>query len=310
MGVSVNVGMYVKASDTGAFQEETDAPSALAALHPGLARDVEDFGPWTRVPDQGGRAGGLWQGRAEGPGFLLACPACASTQDLAFELIREGGLPVWGGVLAGVQTSGRGQLRRAWTSSPGNMHLSLRWPRPGPGETGWDPILPLAAGYSLIEALEGLGLPVVLKWPNDVLLGDRKLGGMLLEDRGGEVVAGFGLNLDSAPSDQEMRQDRAVEAACLREAGHIFSPLALAWALVNRLRMTYENLLRRTAPNDFLPFLSRRMAWVGRQVRIGHGRDWTSGFITGLSGDGGLVLHTSEGPRVFHSGSVIPLERA
>ena len=63
------------------------------------------------------------------------------------------------------------------------------------------PALALAAGLALIEAVEVAesGLPLSLKWPNDLMLGDAKLGGILLERSGDRVVAGFGVNLAAAP---------------------------------------------------------------------------------------------------------------
>ena len=89
-----------------------------------------------------------------------------------------------------------------------------------------------------------------------------------------------------------------------------YSPLTLAWTLVKRIQISYLDTLRRTTPNDFLHTLSCRMAWTGRKVRLDHGQERVCGIIQGLAEDGGLILLTDEGSRVFHSGSVTPLERA
>ncbi len=288
-------------------------PEEFSDLHPAWRRDMAALAPWARLesPDVvPGETTLLWQGRTpEGTGTLLACRACASSQDAAFALVQTGALPLWGGLVAGVQSSGRGQLRRVWVSGPGNVHLSVRWPLPFGADQAWNPILSLAVGSALAEALNGMDVPVQLKWPNDILWQEHKVGGVLLEDRAGELVVGIGLNLDLAPPVEALREGHAVPAASFRDMGSNYSPLTLAWALVNRMQISYLNTLRRTAPNDFLHSLSCRLAWMGRMVCLDHGQERVCGTMQGLAGDGGLILLTGEGSRVFHSGSVTPVER-
>lgn len=97
------------------------------------------------------------------------------------------------------QHAGRGRHNRQWQSSDGNFSGStvilLRSGDPSP------PALALAAGLALIESVEVVApdLSLSLKWPNDLMLGDAKLAGILLESSGDRVVAGFGVNLAAAP---------------------------------------------------------------------------------------------------------------
>ncbi|MDQ4088660.1 MAG: biotin--[acetyl-CoA-carboxylase] ligase, partial [Pseudomonadota bacterium] len=97
------------------------------------------------------------------------------------------------------QDAGRGRQGREWRSLEGNFFGStLVELRPG------DPppqSLSLAAGLALVEAVDVAvpGLPLMLKWPNDLLLAGGKLAGVLLERSGDRIVAGFGVNLASAP---------------------------------------------------------------------------------------------------------------
>ena len=97
------------------------------------------------------------------------------------------------------QEGGRGRHGRAWESIEGNFFGStLIQLRPADPPA---PSLALAAGLALIEAVEVAApeAPLSLKWPNDLMLGDAKLAGILLERSGDRVVAGFGVNLAGAP---------------------------------------------------------------------------------------------------------------
>ena len=102
-------------------------------------------------------------------------------------------------LVALTQDAGRGRQGREWVSESGNFFGStLVVLRPGDPSAA---SLSLAAGLALIEAVDlaAPGLALMLKWPNDLLLGTAKLGGILLERNGDRVVAGFGVNLGKAP---------------------------------------------------------------------------------------------------------------
>jgi len=107
-----------------------------------------------------------------------------STQDVARDL------PVGSVVVADHQTSGRGRLARTWEAQPGAGLYASFVVRP-------IPLLSLAAG---VAAAQACGPAVRLKWPNDLLLGERKLGGILIEVTGEKAVVGVGVNLRWAPA--------------------------------------------------------------------------------------------------------------
>jgi BirA family transcriptional regulator, biotin operon repressor / biotin---[acetyl-CoA-carboxylase] ligase len=114
--------------------------------------------------------------------------------------------PLW--VLADRQTAGRGRSGRAWASLPGNLHASLILSPSCP--LGCAPQLSLVAGVAAIDAIRNAGSPAPaglrLKWPNDILIGSAKTGGVLVESttRAGSAglaaVVGVGLNLAAAPA--------------------------------------------------------------------------------------------------------------
>ena len=106
-----------------------------------------------------------------------------STQDVAREL------PLGSMVVADHQTAGRGRLEHRWEVPPGTALLvSFVLPR--------NPLLSLAAG---VAAAEACAQGVRLKWPNDLLLGGRKVGGILVEATPTKAVCGIGINLTWAP---------------------------------------------------------------------------------------------------------------
>jgi len=114
-----------------------------------------------------------------------------------------GALPPWHAVRADVQTGGRGRTGRAWISDAGGLWLSAVIPAPGPRKK-WS-ILPLGAGWAVIEALREIGITGLrLRWPNDILVGRRKLAGLLVEQYQPETaVIGVGINIANRPDTLE-----------------------------------------------------------------------------------------------------------
>jgi BirA family biotin operon repressor/biotin-[acetyl-CoA-carboxylase] ligase len=123
-------------------------------------------------------------------------------------------LPAWHAVRADTQTAGRGRTGRVWTSDRGGLWLSAVVPCPGPRERWAN--LPLAAGQALIAALFGLGVSGLrLRWPNDLLVGPRKLAGLLVERHSADTaVVGVGINVFNDPE----RADPALRDATTRLA--------------------------------------------------------------------------------------------
>ena len=118
----------------------------------------------------------------EAPG-IVRLASVTSTQEVAREL------PIGSVVVADHQTAGRGRLDRRWDAPPGSALLASFVLEP-------HPLLSLAAG---VAAAEACGPDVRLKWPNDLLLRGRKLGGILVEVGGRKAVVGIGINLTAAP---------------------------------------------------------------------------------------------------------------
>lgn len=133
---------------------------------------------------------------------LFECVSAASTNDLAREL------PAWSAVRAEVQTGGRGRFGRAFVSDAGGLWISAVLPAEG-GMARWAGFS-LMVGVHLVRMLEGLNVPSArLRWPNDLMSGRKKLGGLLIEQSAIEVMTvGFGLNISNSP----WTSDPALEA--------------------------------------------------------------------------------------------------
>lgn len=225
--------------------------------------------------------------------------ALASTSDLCRQL-AEAGEPGGLAVLARRQTAGRGTHGRGWESPEGNLYLSVLL-RPG-GPIATAPRWGLLAAVVVAEALVPL-LPepdlLRLKWPNDVLLGDGKIAGVLAEaaaDRQGGLawlVIGIGVNLASAPS----LPDRL--AACVGTS----APSADRFAadLLSRL----DAWRARLAAEGFAPV---RQAWLtrgpapGTAVALHQGAAVRQGAFAGLDEGGALLLSADGHVRAFAAG--------
>ena len=133
---------------------------------------------------------------------LFECATAASTNDLAR------GLPAWSAVRAKTQTGGRGRFGRTFVSDRGGLWISAVLPAGG-GLAKWAGFS-LMVGVHLVRMLEDLRIPSArLRWPNDLMSGRTKLGGLLIEQSAKDVlIVGFGLNISNEP----WTSDPALEA--------------------------------------------------------------------------------------------------
>jgi BirA family biotin operon repressor/biotin-[acetyl-CoA-carboxylase] ligase len=184
------------------------------------------------------------------------------------------------------QDAGRGRHGREWVSANGNFYgstlVQLRKDDPAA------PMLSLVAGLALIEALDVAvpGQPLMLKWPNDLMLSGRKLAGILLERAGDRVVLGFGVNLASAPQLPD-RQAASLNGEIQPEA---FAPL-LAGSFSRML-----SLWRSSEPTALVRAWEHRAHLVGTRLGVHLNKDEAiSGRFAGLDPDGALRLLREDG---------------
>ena len=229
----------------------------------------------------------------------------STNADLLARLNQLGTLPGPLLRIADQQSAGRGRAGRSWLSAPGAaLMFSLAWRFQGPLHrmTG----LPMAVGVALAETIAGLGAPVQIKWPNDLLKGGDKLAGILVEtcvdktDGAIWAVIGTGINL-LMPDALEQQIGRSVAAAPWLAQ---MDRNALVAALLNRLAA----VLAEFDDTGFAPFAERwnaLHAWHGREVMLlDDGQVLQQGRAVGVDAIGRLLLDTPNGRVEVLSGDV------
>jgi BirA family biotin operon repressor/biotin-[acetyl-CoA-carboxylase] ligase len=222
-----------------------------------------------------------------------------STQDLAF-LLAEHGAPDGAVALAERQTAGRGRLGRAWDSPAGAGIWFSRVVRPSPPAPPL-PLLVAATALAVAEAVEGsCGVRALLRWPNDLLAGGRKLGGILLETRDWDpaaplAVLGVGVNADRPP-DGYPADVRAIATSLAAERGGAAPDRTAALAaILDRLDARLGALAGPDAAREVDAAYRARAAHVGSRVTLLEGDVPRAGVLEEASPLGGLRLRGADG---------------
>jgi BirA family transcriptional regulator, biotin operon repressor / biotin---[acetyl-CoA-carboxylase] ligase len=209
-----------------------------------------------------------------------------STNRSALEQARAGA-PDGLVVVADHQTAGRGRLDRIWEAPPGSSLLvSVLVRRAGGPEAPHGAVM--AAAVALAEAVEAVaGITVGIKWPNDLVVGDRKLAGLLAERENDALVIGSGCNVNWASFPAGLA---ATATACNLEAGRAVDRDALLAAYLDRLA-TYLVM-----PGGPVGAYRERLVTVGRRVRVERTRGPALvGEATGVDADGVLLVRDDAG---------------
>jgi BirA family biotin operon repressor/biotin-[acetyl-CoA-carboxylase] ligase len=205
--------------------------------------------------------------------------------------------PLW--IMGRRQRAGRGRQGRGWASPEGNLAATLLLrPKMPPAEAA---LHSFAAALAVADLCAGL-LPraeIALKWPNDVLIGGRKVAGILLESSGARgrldwLAIGIGVNLASAP--ETVRPGGTPATSLVAEGAPALDPEDALDALAPPMALW----TRRLAEEGFA---SLRRAWLARAAHLGRrifvalpeGR--IEGRFDDVDESGALVLHTPSGPR-------------
>jgi birA, biotin-[acetyl-CoA-carboxylase] ligase region len=217
-------------------------------------------------------------------------------------------LPAWHAVHARVQTDGRGRTGRRWVSDEGGLWLSAVVPCPGQ-RSRWS-ILPLAAGWAIIDALRDLGATDLrLRWPNDIMHGRRKLAGLLVERYTAHTaVIGIGLNVFNHPAATEP----ALEGVTTRLADLVpgaYTLDDLARTILRSIRRTHTAIrdegFRLIADQLNLHWSEPRLASI---TLTGRANTFT-GLFHGIDSTGRIRLTTERYGRCTYDASQVSLFR-
>jgi len=218
------------------------------------------------------------------PWEILHVGQVTSTQDTA-RAHAESGAGVGTVIVADTQSEGRGRQGRGWDSPPGGLYMTALL------EAGSHAnLLPLVVGVAVAETMrDGFGVDAVLKWPNDVLIGGRKVGGVLVDadwsgDRRGIILLGVGVNLNNAIPES---LDEATSLS--EETGEEIDVDAFLESLLERLDELLPTL--EDDPREALARWEGLSETLGRRIII---KDSSGNILEGVAEsidyDGALIL--------------------
>jgi BirA family transcriptional regulator, biotin operon repressor / biotin---[acetyl-CoA-carboxylase] ligase len=223
-----------------------------------------------------------------------------STSTTAYRLAQQSA-PEWTIVVADAQTKGRGRRGRRWESPKGGLWFSilLRPNVPSPKL----PLLQFVAAVATRQALENeTGVSVKLKWPNDLVLANAKLGGILIEsktlaDRISFAILGIGLNINQS------KAQLPPGAVSLRlVSGKQHDLRLLLRAILDQMRWSYDDLGN---PSKIMEEWWRNCIHRPLRIQVTLANDTVTGISTAIDEDGSLLIETDDrGVRRLNEGSL------
>lgn len=206
-------------------------------------------------------------------------------------------------VVARHQSAGRGRANRTWVAAPGTALLCSVLLRPGRPLADLTPMSVLVADSiaAAVRRLHGLGARI--KWPNDVLVGDRKICGVLIQTRsspgGLAMIVGFGVNTQIPASDLPEGATSIVA-----EGATAIDHDALLATVMDELAVRYRDLMDGQA-GTHLARIGDRLAMRGEEVEVRDGERVLRGLLRGIDADGALLLDTGGQMRRVVVGDVV-----
>lgn len=231
-----------------------------------------------------------------------------STNEDAWELIEEGASEGTL-VITDKQTAGKGRAGRSWISVPGKSlttSLILK-PEIDSRLAGWFPLL---TGIAIVDAFKELGLNTKLKWPNDILVNRKKLGGILCESKiQGSilewVVIGIGLNINE--QENELMANLNATSLFIESSSSIQRELVLA-KILNNLELHYNTLKENRGPKTLLKFWTERCNHVNKTVKFEADNDIQEGIFVGINNDGAAIINCNGNETIYNSGDIHIIE--
>lgn len=219
---------------------------------------------------------------------------CGSTNQVAMRWARDGA-PHAGLVLADYQSAGRGRLDREWVAPAGSGLLWSMVLRPHFPVERWG-LVGLAAAVAVCRRLRACGVGAHLKWPNDVLIGEKKAAGVLVETSGGMLVLGVGVNVNV---DEFPGQLADTATSMSLAAGRRFERLRLLGGCVEEFAGLYDRL-----PSGLLEAYRPLCSTLGKRVKVECSGESVEDVAEDVDETGALVL---SGGKVISAGDVVHL---
>ena len=228
-----------------------------------------------------------------------------STQNLAISLASK---PDSHGtvVIAEQQTSGRGRQDRKWLSPRGGIWLSVVLRPSIP--TAKITLLPFVTGLAVYDTIKTTGLDARLKWPNDVIISDKKVAGILLDisaqaDQVNYAVIGVGINTNVDSSAIPARLDGIKITSISGELGHTVNRLDLTRSLLENIERYYVEM-EQQGVGTILQEWKKRSDILGRKVTVVQNNKMIQGVAADVNYDGSLLVQTDHGVINVVSGDI------
>ncbi len=234
---------------------------------------------------------------------IVKFPSLDSTN--AFLKCNHANYPDFTVIYTDNQTSGKGRFERKWQSVSGKgLTFSIKVPLENVPVQNWCNITQLMA-LSVSYALENLAFVPSIRWPNDVLVNDTKLCGIIGElvqtDSTHTMILGVGLNVNEC-YDDFLNIDRKATSLFI-ESGKVFSPVDIMEQIVDNFIGVYKQLVS-CGFHSFVESLSVRLFKSELPVKVISGETEYIGFIDGLTNDGKIRLKTADGFLSILSGEI------
>ena len=209
-------------------------------------------------------------------------------------------------ILADEQTAGRGRLQRAWSSPRGaGLYFSILL-QPAIAQDQW-PLITFMAALAVGDALsEACDVNTDIKWPNDLLSGERKICGILAESvetpAGRAVIVGIGINLTAEAYPAELSP---VATSVAETSGRTTERETVLAALLRALSRWYSLLHEVDGPEKIVAAWTSRSSYAtGKSVQVANGEEVWDGITRGVERDGALRLETTDGMKIVRAGDV------
>ena len=227
-----------------------------------------------------------------------------STNDNAWELIEEGAVEGTV-VITDKQTAGKGRAGRDWVTTPGKSLTASLILNPSVNSrlSGWFPLL---TGVAVVDALFELGLESKLKWPNDIMVSVRKLGGILCESRvKGKtlewVVIGIGLNINDL--ENELPKELQATSFFMEKSSSTQRELVLA-NILNHLEPIYNSLKESEDSTHLKAMWTDHSNDLHKTVKFEDENEALSGEFMGINADGAAIIITNGIEKFYASGDI------
>jgi len=222
---------------------------------------------------------------------ILYIESLPSTMDIAREEAVKGACEGTV-VIAGRQTAGRGRLKRVWNSPEGNIAMSviLR-----PQKIVLSSLIMLASLAVMHGIQTATGLKPALKWPNDVLINDKKVCGILIEnkfisDRVDYSIIGIGINVNMNPAD--LPDIQSIATSLSYELGHEISLLSVIQHVLTEMERLYFSLIEG---NSLFEEWRGNLITIGKSVHVDSGSTVFKGIAESVERDGSLLIRQQDG---------------